>query len=385
MIRYLYLALEEKLLAITDEQENPQPIFKHCDLWNRQVEFLEQETPFQTPAVFVEFTNIEWRTLGQHVQEADLTVRLHIVTPWYANTASNVQNAGVRDTALSYLDIPTVLFQQLHGQHGTVAVPVETQDQEETPAPPKVIGTFNALVRTSSTVNHNHERFVDSIETYQCHLKDLSYTVPTFKADTIGLSIDVNPQQEEGGQEQDALPNGYRRIKGLSFNGATTYQITGFKLHGSDTLRFKFMAKQACNVIGAFDGSNAQTNFSFYASLSSGSKYLRYNGGVSLSVIVADKAYDVAITPTGTIGLEIDGSWEEKSFSTVGDMFIGSTSASVTASNLVGDMIGAVTVDGRLEAIPCERESDGVLGYYDTIGGVFYEPTGDAPVSLGYE
>ena len=82
MIRYLYLALEEKLLAITDEQENPQPIFKHCDLWNRQVEFLEQETPFQTPAVFVEFTNIEWRTLGQHVQEADLTVRLHIVTPW---------------------------------------------------------------------------------------------------------------------------------------------------------------------------------------------------------------------------------------------------------------------------------------------------------------
>ena len=73
MIRYLYLALEEKLLAITDEQETPQPLFKHCDLWNRQVEFLEQETPFETPAVFVEFTNTEWRTLGQHVQDADLS------------------------------------------------------------------------------------------------------------------------------------------------------------------------------------------------------------------------------------------------------------------------------------------------------------------------
>lgn len=199
MIRYLYLALEEKLLAITDEQENPQPLFKHCDLWNRQVEFLEQETPFQTPAVFVEFTNIEWRTLGQHVQDADLTIRLHIVTPWYANTASNVQNADVRATALSYLDIPTVLFRQLHGQHGTVAAPVETQapaspGQEETPTPPKVIGTFNALVRTSSTVNHDHERYVDSIETYRCHLQDTSFTFPKVTVDTAKLSVEFMEQ-----------------------------------------------------------------------------------------------------------------------------------------------------------------------------------------------
>lgn len=182
MLKHLYLALEEKLLAITDEQENPQPIFKHCDLWNRQVEFLEQETPFQTPAVFVEFTNIEWRTLGQHVQEADLTVRLHIVTPWYANTASNVQNAGVRATALSYLDIPTVLFRQLHGQHGNL------EDGDT------LLGHFNALTRTASTVNHDHERFVDSVETYQCHLKDLSFAVPTVRVDTIGLSVEPIPQ-----------------------------------------------------------------------------------------------------------------------------------------------------------------------------------------------
>lgn len=188
MIRYLYLALEEKLLAITDEQENPQPIFKHCDLWNRQVEFMEQETPFETPAVFVEFTNIEWRTLGQHVQDADLTVRLHIVTPWYANTASNVIDSDVRATALAYLDIPTVLFRQLHGQHGTV-------EDNSDPQNPKVIGNFNALTRTASRVNHDHERFVDSVETYQCHLKDLSYKVATFAVDTVNLAIELNPLQ----------------------------------------------------------------------------------------------------------------------------------------------------------------------------------------------
>ena len=176
MLKHLYLTLEQKLLAITDEQENPQPLFKHCDLWNRQVEFLEQETPFQTPAVFVEFEPLQWRTDGRHIQDADLTVRLHIVTPWHANTASDV-----RATALAYLDIPTALFRQLHGQHGNL------EDGDT------VLGHFNALTRTASAVNHDHERFVDSVETYQCHLKDLSFAVPTVRVDTVGLSIEFDP------------------------------------------------------------------------------------------------------------------------------------------------------------------------------------------------
>ena len=186
MIRYLYLALEQKLLAVNDERPRPQPVFKHCDLWNRQVEFLEEETPFQTPAVFVEFADIQWRTDGQHIQDADLTVLFHIVTPWYANTASNIQNADVRATALSYLDIPTVLFRQLQGQHGTVT-------DNGDPRRPITLGNFNALTRTASKVNHDHERFVDSVETYQCHLKDLSYKVTTFAVDTVNLGIEFDP------------------------------------------------------------------------------------------------------------------------------------------------------------------------------------------------
>ncbi|MBQ8958712.1 MAG: hypothetical protein IJ057_09500 [Bacteroidales bacterium] len=188
MIKYLYLELEKKLLAINDEQPKPRPVFKHCDLWNRQVEFLEKETPFQTPAVFVEFPNeIQWRTDGQHIQDADLTICLHIVTPWYANTAADVIDKKVRAIALEYLDIPTVLFRQLHGQHGTV------EDNSDDPRNPKVIGNFNALTRTASRVNHDHERFVDSIETYQCHLKDLSYKVATFAVDTVNLAIEFDP------------------------------------------------------------------------------------------------------------------------------------------------------------------------------------------------
>lgn len=182
MIKYLYLELEKKLLAINDEQPKPRPVFKHCDLWNRQVEFLEKETPFQTPAVFVEFPDeIQWRTDGQHIQDADLTIRLHIVTPWHANTASDILNPDVRATALAYLDIPTVLFRQLHGQHGNL------EDGDT------LLGHFNALTRTASTVNHNHERFVDSVETYQCHLKDFSFKVSTFAVDTVNLAVEFDP------------------------------------------------------------------------------------------------------------------------------------------------------------------------------------------------
>ena len=37
MLKNLYLAFEQKLMAINDEKG--QSLFKHFDLWNRQVEF----------------------------------------------------------------------------------------------------------------------------------------------------------------------------------------------------------------------------------------------------------------------------------------------------------------------------------------------------------
>ena len=154
MLKNLYLAIEQKLMAINDEKG--QPLFKHFDLWNRQVEFIEQETPFVTPAVFVEFMPLQWRTDKSFTQDATVIVRLHIVTPWHANTAANVPKVS-REDALAYLDIPGVVFRQLHGQTAEFAD-----------------ANFNALVRTGSVINHDHERFVDSVEEYQCHLKDLS-------------------------------------------------------------------------------------------------------------------------------------------------------------------------------------------------------------------
>lgn len=153
MLKDLYLAIEQKLMAVTDGQG--QPVFRHFDLWNRQVEFVEQETPFVTPAVFVEFMPVEWHNDKSAAQDAMLSFRLHIVTHWYANTAANLVDPGIRATALDYLDIPSLVFKALNRQ------PCEFGS-----------GNFSPLCRTASIVNHDHERFVDSIEEYRCHLRD---------------------------------------------------------------------------------------------------------------------------------------------------------------------------------------------------------------------
>ena len=186
----------------------------------------------------------------------------------------------------------------------------------------------------------------------------------------------------------DELPSGYKRLLGLTFNNNVYYPITGFKMRGSDTLRFSFkcsMQTPACNVLGAYDGTSAQTNYSLYLGNSTSAKYLRYNGGTYRSDADSDTQYDVVITPTGATGMKADSSWTAKTFESDGDLCIGTTSPTATSSKMVGDIIGNIVVDGRLKLIPSERVSDNVLGYYDTVGEAFYEPTGSGVVSMGYD
>ena len=77
MRHFLYLSLIERLKQLTDPAG--EPVIKTFDLWNEQVEFVEQEEVFDTPAVFIEFLPVKWTNLGGGVQRAEATIRLHIV------------------------------------------------------------------------------------------------------------------------------------------------------------------------------------------------------------------------------------------------------------------------------------------------------------------
>lgn len=186
------------------------------------------------------------------------------------------------------------------------------------------------------------------------------------------------------------LPEGYKRVLGFACNNNALWKITSFKLRGSDTVRISFSVTQACNVWGCYQGADATDNYDLYVSTTANSKYLRYGNGTYLSYwSSADlgERFDVVFSPTGTNGMPQDSTWTELEFESANDLLIGTTTTTGTSSKLRGNLYGDIIVDGRLKLIPCERVSDGVLGYYDTYSETFYEPEAGftGAVSLGYD
>lgn len=175
-----------------------------------------------------------------------------------------------------------------------------------------------------------------------------------------------------------SLPLGYRRVAGLTMNDNCYWQITDFRLYGSDTVKFSFSAITACNVLGCYTNTTAQTNYSLYVG-TSGAKYMRYNGGTYDSTIVPDTRYDMVMGPTGATGLPTSSTWTEKEFTTASDFCIGTTSLGATSAKLKGTLYGNIEIVGRAKFIPCERQSDHVLGYYEKYTHTFYAPTSGTP------
>lgn len=146
MRKQLYLAVIERLKTITDALN--QPIIEHFDLWNNNVEFIEQETAFNFPAVFIEFAPINWKNLSMQAQEADVIIRLHIVTRWENISADG---SASQEQALELFDLLDNIKKALTGLQG--------------------VG-FSGFKRIASDTNHNHEEIVESIESFSVHVID---------------------------------------------------------------------------------------------------------------------------------------------------------------------------------------------------------------------
>ena len=192
----------------------------------------------------------------------------------------------------------------------------------------------------------------------------------------------------------DELPDGYKRVLGFTCNHNAMWQITDFKLRGSDTVKVSFSVTAACNVWGCYQSTSATDNYDLYATTTSGGKYFRYANGTYASYFSSEnqgKRFDVVYTPTGSIGMPEDSTWTEATFESENDLLLGSTTVGGTSSKLKGNLYGDFIVENggaeRLHLVPCERLSDNVLGYYDLVGEVFYEPYEgfDGAVSLGYD
>ncbi|MDE6361332.1 MAG: hypothetical protein K2L39_08940 [Muribaculaceae bacterium] len=112
---------------------------KHIDLWNRDIEFIEQDEPWERPAVFIEFEPITWHDIVPAKEyRAEARVRLHIITDWMS-AGEGVEAVG------KYFDLPDKIHEAIAGLEGE---------------------TFKDFQLAESYTNHDHEDIVESIEVY---------------------------------------------------------------------------------------------------------------------------------------------------------------------------------------------------------------------------
>lgn len=127
MRKELYNAIKEKLT--TDVPE-----VAHIDLWNHNVEFIEQEEGWERPAVFVEIAAINCSAFQGRGHRGKGLVRLHIVTDWIE---------GGQGAAW---DLSNKIHSTLEGLNGE---------------------RFNGMTLVAIDTNHNHEDILESIDSYE--------------------------------------------------------------------------------------------------------------------------------------------------------------------------------------------------------------------------
>lgn len=119
------------------------PEIKYIDLWNHNVEFIEQEDNWERPAVFVELCPINWEaTVAGMRYVTEAKVNLHVVTDWLGSSAAN---SDQREESLNVFD----LLEKIH----TALADVDGEH-------------FKEFDISNSTTNHNHEEILENIETY---------------------------------------------------------------------------------------------------------------------------------------------------------------------------------------------------------------------------
>lgn len=131
------------------------PDIKFIDLWNEHVVEVATSVPWPLPAVFIEFEQYEVRQLSRWQREADIPVRLHIVTRWQAYTAGAADKRI--DTALQYFDLIDCVNAAMQGLSGT---------------------GFTAFQLTASATNHNHGELMENIERWQTRAVDATAERP---------------------------------------------------------------------------------------------------------------------------------------------------------------------------------------------------------------
>ena len=227
MRKELYNLLCRELGAIAE--------IKHIDLWNRNVEFIEQEEGWERPAVFVEFGPIQWKPIVNGVEyRAEPQITLHIVTDW-AGAAS--EGSPFREDALEVFDLPDKIHRRLANLEGE---------------------TFGELDLAQSITNHDHEDIVETIEVYQC--KGVSF--PVGPMNVVDLNQDGYPDFiDEKGFSYLSLGDGRYYLasiaaKKLRFGDVNGDGLTDLLVYDGNELKLKLNTGQGFQDMSLLSNRN---------------------------------------------------------------------------------------------------------------------------------
>ena len=181
------------------------------------------------------------------------------------------------------------------------------------------------------------------------------------------------------------LPVGYKRVESISFD-SNFYYNTNEKLYGSDvvTMTIDDFVSSGQNLFGCYSGAEDDViNFSLYIyGTSSGGAYWRYNKALYRPVVGGTEKRTITFGAGGTTGFKTNVSYDAQEFETTDVAYIGALPNSV-ASKFKGTIIGNITVGNRLKYIPCIRESDNAIGYYELMNRNFLEARGSGTPIAG--
>lgn len=107
---------------------------KHFALWNHNVEYITDESPWERPAVFLEIGDISWSSVKGGALRGRGTLRLHIVTD-YTDEASESAAWELSENLRGVLE----------GMSGK---------------------GYDSICLQTTMTNHNHEDILESIDEY---------------------------------------------------------------------------------------------------------------------------------------------------------------------------------------------------------------------------
>ena len=204
-------------------------------------------------------------------------------------------------------------------------------------------------------------------------------------APTLSAPVDIVCNNGALKMVDDELPSGYRRLESIEFSGNTYYE-TQEKLYGTDivTMTIADFVLSGQNLFGCYSGAN-ETNFSMYIyGTSTGQAYWRYGQTLYRPTVGSTAERTITFGAGGTTGFKNDVTYDTVDFETDSTAWIGALPNSSSAK-FNGRIDGNILVGNRLKYIPCEREIDGAICYYEAVNGVVLEPNGDAPIAGAYD